>query len=128
MSNTAKDDIYFCNYEPSNMMVRQFFSAKYPKNIVKPVVAVSLQDINKFNKHQCTHVVLDKNDKFDGFIKIKPEDAEEDISTKNLMLRKRAYVKESDPLYMESMYDETVEKYAEWKAKVAEIKLRYPIR
>ncbi|WP_277656862.1 hypothetical protein [Seleniivibrio woodruffii] len=41
-------------------------------------------------------------------------------------LRQRAYQSESDPLYMEWLYDQTDEKYAEWKSRVQQIKARYP--
>ncbi|TCK58167.1 hypothetical protein [Seleniivibrio woodruffii] len=41
-------------------------------------------------------------------------------------LRQRAYQTESDPLYMEWLYDQTDEKYAEWKSRVQQIKARYP--
>ncbi|QTH70958.1 hypothetical protein [Pseudoalteromonas xiamenensis] len=40
--------------------------------------------------------------------------------------RKRAYLKESDPLYMEWQFDQTDEAKQRWLAKVAEIKTRYP--
>lgn len=38
-----------------------------------------------------------------------------------------AYQTESDPLYMEWQYDQTLEKEQVWRDKVAEIKLRYPL-
>ncbi|WP_182027492.1 hypothetical protein [Vibrio rotiferianus] len=41
--------------------------------------------------------------------------------------RKIAYKAESDPLYMEWQYDQTVEKEQAWREKVAEIKARYPL-
>ena len=44
-----------------------------------------------------------------------------------IVLRKAAYIAESDPLYMEWCYDETDETQAYWMDKVREIKLRYPL-
>ena len=43
------------------------------------------------------------------------------------VLRKAAYIAESDPLYMEWRYDETDETQAYWMDKVRDIKLRYPL-
>lgn len=42
-------------------------------------------------------------------------------------LRQRAYVAESDPLFLEWQYDKTPEAETRWRDKVAEIKARYPI-
>jgi hypothetical protein len=44
-----------------------------------------------------------------------------------LRLRKKAYIAESDPLYMEWQYDNTPESEQAWRDKVAEIKARYPL-
>lgn len=41
--------------------------------------------------------------------------------------RRKAYLAESDPLYMEWKYDQTPEKEQAWRDKVAEIKARYPL-
>ncbi|HAV1510753.1 TPA: hypothetical protein JG810_004519 [Vibrio parahaemolyticus] len=41
--------------------------------------------------------------------------------------RRKAYLVESDPLYMEWQYDQTPEKEQAWRDKVAEIKARYPL-
>ncbi|MFV3015413.1 hypothetical protein [Pseudomonas veronii] len=41
--------------------------------------------------------------------------------------RRAAYVNEADPLYLEWQYDGTVEKEKDWRAKVAEIKVRFPL-
>lgn len=41
--------------------------------------------------------------------------------------RRLAYLTDSDPLYMEWQYDKTDTKEKEWRAKVAEIKVRYPL-
>ncbi|EPH6098226.1 hypothetical protein ACS0KQ_003253 [Vibrio cholerae] len=41
--------------------------------------------------------------------------------------RKNAYVKESDPIFIEWQYDQTEEKEKAWRDKVAEIKARYPL-
>ncbi|EPX9362297.1 hypothetical protein ACW6B7_000003 [Aeromonas veronii] len=41
--------------------------------------------------------------------------------------RQAAYLKESDPLFLEWQYDQAPEKEQAWRAKVAEIKARYPI-
>ncbi|HAS6505786.1 TPA: hypothetical protein GRR52_23690 [Vibrio parahaemolyticus] len=41
--------------------------------------------------------------------------------------RRKAYLVESDPLYMEWQYDQTAEKEQAWRDKVAEIKARYPL-
>ncbi|MGR5061967.1 hypothetical protein [Photobacterium sp. DNB22_13_2] len=44
-----------------------------------------------------------------------------------LSKRYKAYLSESDPLYMEWQYDQTSEKEQAWRDKVAEIKARYPL-
>ncbi|MGY2681819.1 hypothetical protein [Pseudomonas tolaasii] len=41
--------------------------------------------------------------------------------------RRLAYRTYSDPLYMEWQYDQTEAKEKEWRAKVAEIKARFPL-
>ncbi|KAF7770047.1 hypothetical protein PCIT_a2996 [Pseudoalteromonas citrea] len=41
--------------------------------------------------------------------------------------RKAAYKEESDPLYMEFLFDESVLKKQQWKDKVTEIKQRFPL-
>ncbi len=41
--------------------------------------------------------------------------------------RRLAYRIDSDPLYMEWQYDQTEAKEKAWRAKVAEIKARYPL-
>ncbi|WP_262381926.1 hypothetical protein [Pseudomonas proteolytica] len=41
--------------------------------------------------------------------------------------RRLAYRTDSDPLYMEWQYDQTETKEKAWRAKVAEIKARYPL-
>lgn len=41
--------------------------------------------------------------------------------------RRLAYRTDSDPLYMEWQYDQTEAKENAWRAKVAEIKARYPL-
>lgn len=42
-------------------------------------------------------------------------------------LREAAYKEESDPIFMEWMYDGDPHKEIMWRKKVAEIKARYPI-
>lgn len=42
-------------------------------------------------------------------------------------LRKQAYILEADPLYLEWQYDKTPEKEQQWRDRVAEIKVRYPL-
>ena len=44
-----------------------------------------------------------------------------------LARRQRAYVAESDPLFLEWQYDKTPESEQVWRDKVAEIKLCYPV-
>lgn len=44
-----------------------------------------------------------------------------------LALRQRAYVAESDHLFLEWQYDKTPEAETRWRDKVAEIKARYPV-
>ena len=44
-----------------------------------------------------------------------------------LARRQRAYVAESDHLFLEWQYDKTPEAEQAWRDKVAEIKLRYPV-
>ena len=41
--------------------------------------------------------------------------------------RKAAYKNESDPLYMEWQFDKAPESENAWRAKVTEIKARYPL-
>ncbi|MDF3240394.1 MULTISPECIES: hypothetical protein [Pseudomonas] len=41
--------------------------------------------------------------------------------------RRLAYRTDSDPLYMEWQYDQTETKEKEWRAKIAEIKARFPL-
>ncbi|PHN66520.1 MULTISPECIES: hypothetical protein [Pseudomonas] len=41
--------------------------------------------------------------------------------------RRLAYRADADPLYMEWQYDQTEAKEKAWRAKVAEIKVRYPL-
>ena len=41
--------------------------------------------------------------------------------------RQRAYVVESDPLFLEWQYEKTAAAEQAWRDKVAEIKLRYPV-
>lgn len=41
--------------------------------------------------------------------------------------RRSAYVSEADPMYLEWQFDGTAEKEKEWRAKVAEIKARFPL-
>jgi hypothetical protein len=41
--------------------------------------------------------------------------------------RKLAYKEESDPLYMEYLFDESALKKQQWKDKVTEIKQRFPL-
>jgi len=41
--------------------------------------------------------------------------------------RRLAYRIDSDPLYMEWQYDQTEANEKAWRAKVAEIKARYPL-
>lgn len=47
--------------------------------------------------------------------------------TQNIERRKEAYIKESDPLFIEWQYDQTPECEQHWRDKVLEIKARYPI-
>lgn len=42
-------------------------------------------------------------------------------------LRKATYTTESDPLFIEWQYDKTPEKEQQWRDKVAEIKVKYPL-
>ena len=44
-----------------------------------------------------------------------------------LARRQRAYVAESDPLFLEWQHDKTPAAEQTWRDKVAEIKLRYPV-
>lgn len=54
-----------------------------------------------------------------------PTDAE--LTAKAHASRRASYAAESDPLYMEWQYDGTPEAETAWRAKVAEIKARYPL-
>lgn len=47
--------------------------------------------------------------------------------SQNSEKRKAAYRAESDHLYMEWQYDQTPESELAWRAKVQEIKARYPL-
>ena len=44
-----------------------------------------------------------------------------------LCKRQKAYREESDPLYMEWQFDQTQEAEDAWRAKVAQIKARFPL-
>ncbi|MGL6583948.1 hypothetical protein ACSZOO_03170 [Aeromonas hydrophila] len=50
-----------------------------------------------------------------------------ELTEGQLARRKRAYVAESDPLFLEWQYDKTPEAEQAWRYKVAEIKARYPL-
>ena len=50
-----------------------------------------------------------------------------DATEGQLARRQRAYVAESDPLFLEWQYDKTAAAEQAWRNKVAEIKLRYPV-
>ncbi|QMV14736.1 hypothetical protein [Vibrio spartinae] len=45
----------------------------------------------------------------------------------NIVKRQQAYRLESDPLFMAWQYDQTEDREASWRDKVAEIKARYPL-
>lgn len=47
--------------------------------------------------------------------------------SQNIERRKEAYIKESDPLFIEWQYDKTPNSEQVWRDKVLEIKTRYPI-
>lgn len=51
----------------------------------------------------------------------------EQLSKQIIEQRKAAYKNESDPLYMEFQFDQTLEKETAWRAKVTEIKALYPL-
>ena len=50
-----------------------------------------------------------------------------ELTEGQLARRQRAYVAESDPLFLAWQYDKTPEAEQAWRDKVAEIKLRYPV-
>jgi len=50
-----------------------------------------------------------------------------ELTEGQLARRQRAYVAESDHLFLEWQYDKTPEAEQAWRDKVAEIKLRYPV-
>ena len=50
-----------------------------------------------------------------------------ELTEGQLARRQRAYVVESDPLFLEWQYDKTAVAEQAWRDKVAEIKLRYPV-
>ena len=50
-----------------------------------------------------------------------------ELTEGQLARRQRAYVAESDPLFLEWQYDKTPEVEQVWRNKVAEIKARYPV-
>lgn len=50
-----------------------------------------------------------------------------ELTEGQLARRKRAYVAESDPLFLGWQYDKTPEAEQAWRYKVAEIKARYPL-
>ncbi|PJE55655.1 hypothetical protein [Marinomonas sp. BSi20584] len=47
--------------------------------------------------------------------------------SQNVQKREAAYKRESDPLYMEWQFDQTEEAEQAWRAKVTEIKERFPL-
>ncbi|MEH8223796.1 hypothetical protein [Aeromonas veronii] len=50
-----------------------------------------------------------------------------ELTEGQLARRQRAYVAESDPLFLGWQYDKTLAAEQAWRDKVAEIKLRYPV-
>lgn len=50
-----------------------------------------------------------------------------ELTEGQLAARQRAYVAESDLLFLEWQYDKTPAAEQAWRDKVAEIKLRYPV-
>ena len=50
-----------------------------------------------------------------------------ELTEGQLARRHRAYVAESDPLFLEWQHDKTPTAEQTWRDKVAEIKLRYPV-
>lgn len=50
-----------------------------------------------------------------------------ELTEQQLARRQRAYVAESDHLFLEWQYDKTPAAEQAWRDKVAEIKLRYPV-
>ena len=50
-----------------------------------------------------------------------------ELTEGQLARRQRAYVAESDHLFLEWQYDKTPAAEQAWRDKVAEIKLRYPV-
>lgn len=50
-----------------------------------------------------------------------------ELTEGQLALRQRAYVVESDPLFLEWQYDKAPASEQTWRDKVAEIKARYPV-
>lgn len=50
-----------------------------------------------------------------------------ELTEGQLARRQRAYVAESDHLFLEWQYNKTPEAEQAWRDKVAEIKLRYPV-
>ena len=50
-----------------------------------------------------------------------------ELTEGQLARRQRAYVAESDTLFLEWQYDKTPAAEQTWRDKVAEIKLRYPV-
>lgn len=50
-----------------------------------------------------------------------------ELTEGQLARRQRAYVAESDPLFLEWQYDKAAASEQAWRDKVAEIKLRYPV-
>jgi hypothetical protein len=49
------------------------------------------------------------------------------VLASSIAARRSAYVSEADPMYLEWQFDGTSEKEKEWRAKVAEIKARFPL-
>jgi hypothetical protein len=56
-----------------------------------------------------------------------PEPTFDELMSTALANRAVAYKTESDPLYIEWQYDQSEEGEAKWRAKVLEIKERYPL-
>lgn len=50
-----------------------------------------------------------------------------ELTDGQLARRQRAYVAESDPLFLEWQYNKTAASEQAWRDKVAEIKARYPV-
>jgi len=78
-----------------------------------------------FSEQSVTELVALGHTESDAITLVKQAIADMELNTV-IEQRKQAYKLEADPLYMAWQFDQTPEAEQKWRAKVEEIKARYP--